>query len=236
MSSLKRLDDELENDIQMDTNDIGGPTKTIETKQIAESSTLACKQAKEKGKQVVEADETVKNEGETANRENKTAKTEDATAKNEDATARNEGEKANKEAEEPRKRNSSLRRSSSVPTMPFHSEDETQLFEPVSFINDMQILEYENTDPRLKIKENKRPCMPKRYLIALLSFFGFFNVYCLRVDLSIALVAMTNNHTRVSLEGKQWMVSMIILFFINFQSYFEDSVHFCLFPFFWFRS
>lgn len=35
----------------------------------------------------------------------------------------------------------------------------------------------------------------KRYLVAILSLFGFANVYALRVNLSIALVAMVSNHT-----------------------------------------
>lgn len=35
----------------------------------------------------------------------------------------------------------------------------------------------------------------KRYLIVLLAFFGFFNVYALRVNLSVAIVAMTENRT-----------------------------------------
>ena len=49
-------------------------------------------------------------------------------------------------------------------------------------------------------------CMSKRYVLAILSFFGFFNVYCLRVDLSVALVAMTNNHTRVMFNGTEYWV------------------------------
>ena len=49
--------------------------------------------------------------------------------------------------------------------------------------------------------------MSKRYVLAILSFFGFFNVYCLRVDLSVALVAMTNNHTRVHSDGSEYWVS-----------------------------
>lgn len=35
----------------------------------------------------------------------------------------------------------------------------------------------------------------KRYLVVLLAFFGFFNVYALRVNLSVAIVAMTENRT-----------------------------------------
>ncbi|XP_060516790.1 sialin-like isoform X1 [Cylas formicarius] len=46
----------------------------------------------------------------------------------------------------------------------------------------------------------------RRYVVATLAFFGFFNVYCLRVNLSIAIVAMTQdrfstleNGTRISM-------------------------------------
>lgn len=41
----------------------------------------------------------------------------------------------------------------------------------------------------------------KRYLIVLLAFFGFFNVYALRVNLSVAIVAMTENRTIVHENG-----------------------------------
>jgi len=36
---------------------------------------------------------------------------------------------------------------------------------------------------------------PRRYIVAVLAFFGFFNIYSLRVNLSIAIVAMTGNRT-----------------------------------------
>lgn len=39
----------------------------------------------------------------------------------------------------------------------------------------------------------------KRYLIVFLAFLGFFNLYMMRVDLSVAIVAMTKNVT-VELE------------------------------------
>lgn len=35
----------------------------------------------------------------------------------------------------------------------------------------------------------------RRYLVVLMAFFGFFNVYALRVNLSVAIVAMTENRT-----------------------------------------
>ena len=44
--------------------------------------------------------------------------------------------------------------------------------------------------------------LPKRYLLAILSFFGFLNVYALRVNLSVALVAMVSNRTITDASGK----------------------------------
>ena len=37
---------------------------------------------------------------------------------------------------------------------------------------------------------------PKRYIVACLAMFGFFNAYALRVNLSVAMVAMVNNDTK----------------------------------------
>lgn len=42
----------------------------------------------------------------------------------------------------------------------------------------------------------------KRYLIAILALLGFCNVYALRVNLSVALVAMVSKNTVKSAEGK----------------------------------
>ena len=89
-----------------------------------------------------------------------------------------------------------------------HSEDKPILFDPVSFMHEMQIPDSDRTKEEYLVEDKKNcTCMQKRNLIALLSFFGFFNVYCLRVDLSITLVAMTNPHTRVTLMGEEWTVS-----------------------------
>lgn len=35
----------------------------------------------------------------------------------------------------------------------------------------------------------------RRYLVILMAFFGFCNVYTLRVNLSVGIVAMTENRT-----------------------------------------
>lgn len=49
---------------------------------------------------------------------------------------------------------------------------------------------------------------PRRYLIAILAFFGFFNIYSLRVNLSIAIVAMTENRTITHSNGTIEYVSI----------------------------
>jgi len=49
--------------------------------------------------------------------------------------------------------------------------------------------------------------LPKRYLVALLSFLGFVNVYSLRVNLSVALVAMVSNKTRFYPNGTEYVVA-----------------------------
>lgn len=63
------------------------------------------------------------------------------------------------------------------------------------------------TDEDFRFQAKTCRCLPKRYVLALLSFMGFFNVYCLRVDLSVTLVAMTTNYTRVRANGSEYTVS-----------------------------
>ena len=48
--------------------------------------------------------------------------------------------------------------------------------------------------------------IPKRYIIAILAMLGFCNVYALRVNLSVALVAMVSNTTVIK-DGKKILVS-----------------------------
>lgn len=42
----------------------------------------------------------------------------------------------------------------------------------------------------------------KRYMISILALLGFCNLYALRVNLSVALVAMVANNTVKNAEGK----------------------------------
>lgn len=39
--------------------------------------------------------------------------------------------------------------------------------------------------------------IPRRYVVAIMAFFGFCNVYALRVNLSVAIVAMTSNYSHI---------------------------------------
>ena len=50
-------------------------------------------------------------------------------------------------------------------------------------------------------------CMPKRYLLALLTFTGFVNVYTLRVNLSVAMVAMVSSSVKQFPNGTSYTVS-----------------------------
>lgn len=43
----------------------------------------------------------------------------------------------------------------------------------------------------------------RRYIVVLLAFLGFFNVYSLRVNLSVAIVAMTENRTVIDENGNE---------------------------------
>ncbi|KAF6211448.1 hypothetical protein GE061_011960 [Apolygus lucorum] len=43
--------------------------------------------------------------------------------------------------------------------------------------------------------------LPRRYLVALLSFFGFANIYAMRVNLSVAVVVMKENRTIIAPNG-----------------------------------
>ncbi|XP_030370470.1 sialin [Scaptodrosophila lebanonensis] len=43
----------------------------------------------------------------------------------------------------------------------------------------------------------------QRYIVVLMAFFGFFNVYSMRVNLSVAIVAMTENRTVIDSDGNE---------------------------------
>lgn len=59
----------------------------------------------------------------------------------------------------------------------------------------------------------------RRYIVVLMSFCGFFNVYSLRVNLSVAIVAMSENRTVHYANGTMGHVCVIWLFsFLSFLS------------------
>lgn len=69
-------------------------------------------------------------------------------------------------------------------------------------------------DPNEKVKGC---CSGKRYVVAFIALFGFANVYALRVNLSVALVAMVSDHT-VYTNGTWVMVcSFIFVIMISLQ-------------------
>ena len=60
--------------------------------------------------------------------------------------------------------------------------------------------------------------IPRRYLVAVLGFFGFVHVYLLRVNMSFAIVAMTANHSIVDpINGTVSYVSCVIASFRDLQ-------------------
>ncbi|GFG33444.1 hypothetical protein Cfor_12403 [Coptotermes formosanus] len=52
----------------------------------------------------------------------------------------------------------------------------------------------------------------RRHIVALLGFFGFFNVYALRVNLSVAVVAMTARRNESLPNGTTIPVSLCTAF------------------------
>lgn len=50
-------------------------------------------------------------------------------------------------------------------------------------------------DKITKVTETLPLWKKRRYLIVLLAFFGFVNIYTLRINLSVGIVAMTENRT-----------------------------------------
>ncbi|XP_014286471.1 sialin isoform X1 [Halyomorpha halys] len=51
------------------------------------------------------------------------------------------------------------------------------------------------------MRGNHSTWLPRRYLVALLSFFGFANIYAMRVNLSVAIVVMAQNRTIILPNG-----------------------------------
>lgn len=63
------------------------------------------------------------------------------------------------------------------------------------------------TDDRCKVCSTDSQdgfIFPKRYILAIMTFLGFMNMYALRVNLNVALGAMVNNHT-VEVRGMTFL-------------------------------
>lgn len=56
-------------------------------------------------------------------------------------------------------------------------------------------------DANNKVRETRPLWKKRRYLVVLLAFFGFINIYTLRINLSIGIVAMTENRTVEHSDG-----------------------------------
>ena len=53
---------------------------------------------------------------------------------------------------------------------------------------------------------------PKRYILLLMIFIGFVNIYAMRVNLNVALVAMVNNQTIIRRGVKMTKVKTLFYF------------------------
>ncbi|XP_025090955.1 sialin-like [Pomacea canaliculata] len=53
-----------------------------------------------------------------------------------------------------------------------------------------------HVDEKPNGREEGRYYIPARYILTFMSFLGFFNVYCLRANLSVAIVSMVNSTTK----------------------------------------
>lgn len=66
----------------------------------------------------------------------------------------------------------------------------------------------EVTQSSKEITQSERTCtcfLRKRYLVAMLSFLGFANIYAMRVNLSMAIAVMVANQTVIK-DGKEIQV------------------------------
>ena len=70
------------------------------------------------------------------------------------------------------------------------------------------------SDKEVTQSERTCPCgfLPKRYMVAMLSFLGFANLYAMRANLSVAITVMVANQTVVQ-DGKEIQVMSLIYFF-----------------------
>lgn len=60
----------------------------------------------------------------------------------------------------------------------------------------------------------------RRYVVAVLAFFGFFSVYALRVNLSVAIVAMTSRRNETLKNGTTILVSYSVTCCVSVREHF----------------
>ena len=68
----------------------------------------------------------------------------------------------------------------------------------------------------------------KRYMIAFLAFFGYMNMFCLRANLSMAIVQMTSNETILLengtlIEVSRYKYRSMCLYYWIFRAFFEEG-------------
>lgn len=68
------------------------------------------------------------------------------------------------------------------------------------------------------------PWIPARYVLAVMSFLGFVNVYALRVNLSMALVVMVNNTKDAHLNNVRIIGYLYMCSCMQFMNHVLDSV------------
>lgn len=78
--------------------------------------------------------------------------------------------------------------------------------EKVPFIQDKNTIQRQGAEERSFFsrvwRENCLPCIPARYMIAIVSCLGFVNVYGLRVNLSVAIVQMVNSTATIGVTNE----------------------------------
>ena len=72
--------------------------------------------------------------------------------------------------------------------------------------------------------EDLFPVVPARYMLAVMGFLGFFNVYALRVNLSMAIVAMVNETADPSSKLVRACCSCVLLRSADLKS-FKSLLH-----------
>lgn len=77
---------------------------------------------------------------------------------------------------------------------------------------DNQLFSPSETDDSVENSSCRCNCSPfsKRYFISVLALLGFCNVYAMRVNLSVALVAMVTKSSTLNKEGKMVEVSKLL--------------------------